>query len=164
MILYVFFEGIDTWTRLHARMVVMLPKFNRSAIACRKKHENLFKAYKEDKMTNGISGNARHENKIFDAMDEWWHQTRQVMKHVSATTASHEENQTNSTPDEVESLTTTIPTSPSTSKGKGNFQKRAIGIFEKMAENNTNLMKCFERNNELLQNLDNQFDHLINKL
>ena len=52
------------------------------------------------------------------------------MKHVSATTASHEKNQSNSTPDEVESLITTIPTPPSTSKGKGNFQERAIGIFE----------------------------------
>ena len=84
------------------------------------------------------------------------------MKHVLATTASHRENQRNLTPDEVKSLITTIPTLPSTSKGMGNFQERAIGIFEKM--NSTNLMKCFERNNELFQNLDNQFDRLINKL
>ena len=160
IVLCVFLEGIDTWTRLHARMVVMLPKFNQSATACR----NLFKTYKENKMTNGISRNARHESKFFDAMDEWRHQTGQVMKHVSDTTASHEENQSNSIPNEVESLTTTIPTPPSTSKGKGNFQEKAIRIFEKMAENSTNLMKCFERNNELLQNLDNQFDRLINKL
>ena len=97
MILCVFLEGIDTWTRIHARMVVMLPKFNRSATTCRKKHENLFKAYKEDKMENRISGNVRYESKFFDAMDEWWHQTGQVMKHVSAITASHEENQNNST-------------------------------------------------------------------
>ena len=164
MILYVFLEGIDTWTRLHVRMVVMLPKFNRSAIACRKKHENLFKVYKENKMANGISGNAHHESKFFDAMDEWWHQIRQIMKHVSATTVSHEENKSNSIRDEVESLITTIPTLPSILKDKGNFQKRAIGIFGKMAKNSTNLMKCFERNNELLQNLDNQFDCLINKL
>ena len=99
-----------------------------------------------------------------DAMNEWWHQAGQIMKHVSATTASNGENQSNSTPDEMKSLITTIPTPPSTSKGKENFQERAIGIFEKMAENSTNLIKCFERNNELLQNLDNQFDRLINKL
>ena len=164
MILCVFLERIDTWTRLHARIVVIFPKFIRSATACRRKHENLFKAYKEDKMANGISENAHHESKFFDAMDEWWHQTGQVMKHISATIASHEESQSNSIPDEVQSLTITIPTPPSTSKGKGNFQEKAIGVFEKMEENNTNLMKCFERNNELLQNLDNQFDRLINKL
>ena len=70
MILYIFLEGIDTWTRLHARMVVMLSIFNRSVTAYRKKHENLFKTYKEDKMTNGITRNACYENKFFDAMDE----------------------------------------------------------------------------------------------
>ena len=75
----VFLEGIYTWTRLHVRMVVMLPKFNQSATACRKKHENLFKAYNKDKMANGILGNAFHESKFFDAIDEWWHQTGQVM-------------------------------------------------------------------------------------
>ena len=150
MVLGVFLEEIDTWTRLHARMVVMLPKFNQSVTACRKKYENLFKAYNDDKMANGISRNAHHESKFFDAMDEWWHQIEQVMKHVSTTTASHGENQSNSILDEVESLTTTIPTPPSISKGKGNFQKRAIGIFEKMTEDSMNHMKCFERNNELL--------------
>ena len=141
MILCIFLEGIDTWIRLYARMVAMLPNLNQLATACRKKHENLFKAHKKDKTTNGISGNARHESKFFDAIDECCHQVGQVMKHVLATTTSHRENQNNSIPDEVESLTTTIPTPPSTSKGKGNFQKRAIGIFEKMAKNSTNLMK-----------------------
>ena len=64
MILCVFLEGIDTWTRLHARMIVILSKFNQSATTCKKKHENLFKAYKEDKIANGISMNARHESKF----------------------------------------------------------------------------------------------------
>ena len=55
------------------------------------------------------------------------------MKHVSVTTASYGKNQSNSTSDEVDSLTTTILTPPSTSKDKGNLQNRAIGIFKKMA-------------------------------
>ena len=85
------------------------------------------------------------------------------MKNVLATTANHGENQSNPTLDEVESLTTTIPTPPLPSKGKGNFQEKAIGIFEKMTESSTNLMRCFDRNNELFQNLDNQFDRPINR-
>ena len=80
-------------------------------------------------MVNRISRNACHESKFFEDMDEWWHQVGQVMKHVSATTVSNEENQSNSTLDEVENLTTTIPTPPSTSNGKVNFEERAIGIF-----------------------------------
>ena len=99
-----------------------------------KKYENLFKAYKEDKIINGISRNVHHESKSFDTMDKWWHQAKQAMKHVFATTTSYEENQSNLTPDEVESLITTIPTSLLTSEGKGNFQERFIGFFEKMAK------------------------------
>jgi len=48
--------GIDSWVKLHARMVVMLSKFNRIAVACCKKFMSIFYAYKEDKMANGISG------------------------------------------------------------------------------------------------------------
>ena len=96
-------------------------KFKRLATACRTKHESHSKTYKENKMANGISGNVHHESKFFEAIDEWWHQAGQVMKHVSASIASNGENQSNSTPDEVETLITTIPTPPSISKGKGNF-------------------------------------------
>jgi len=49
--------GIDSWVRLHARMVVILPKFNRTVVACHKKFKSIFYAYEEDKMANGISGN-----------------------------------------------------------------------------------------------------------
>jgi len=38
-------------------MIVMLPKFNRTTVACHKKFKVIFNAYKEDKMANGISGN-----------------------------------------------------------------------------------------------------------
>ena len=52
--------------RLHARMVVMLPKFNYIAMACHKKFKVIFYAYKEDKMANGISRNIRQESKFYD--------------------------------------------------------------------------------------------------
>jgi hypothetical protein len=67
-------------------MVVILSKFNRTSEACWKKFKNIFKAYKDDKMANGISSNDCHKSKFYDAMDEWWHQTGQVMRHVSAAT------------------------------------------------------------------------------
>jgi len=53
--------GIDSWVRLHARMVIMLPKFNQSTMACHKKFEIILDAYKEDKMANGIFSNNRQE-------------------------------------------------------------------------------------------------------
>lgn len=145
-------------------MVVMLPKFNRTAVACRKKFKSIFDEYKEDKMANGISGNNRQEGKFYEALDQWYHQAGQVMKHVSATTTDNVEFQSNSTPDVESTPTTTTTTSTPTSKGKHNFHDRAIDIFEKMAETSTGLMKHFERTNELLERVDYQFDRLINKL
>ena len=84
--------------------------------SCRKKHENLFKAYENDKLAKGILGNAHHESKFYKAMDEKWYQAGQMMKHILATIASYGKNQSNSTSDEVESLTTTMPTPLSISK------------------------------------------------
>jgi hypothetical protein len=155
--------GIDTWVRLHARMVIMLPKFNRTAVACRKKFKTIFDAYKEDKLANGISGNNRQEGKFYEALDEWYHQAGQVMKHVSATTTDNAQSQTNSVQENEGAQISTTITTP-TSKGKQHFHDRAIDIFEKMAETSTSLMKNFERTNELLQRVDYQFDRLINKL
>ena len=63
-------ERVDIWIRLHTRMVVILSKFNWMAVVCRKKHENIFKTYKDDKLANGILENACDESKFYEAMDE----------------------------------------------------------------------------------------------
>ena len=153
--------GIDTWVRLHARMVIMLPKFNRTAQACRKKFNQIFAAYKEDKLANGISCNNHQESKFYDALDQWYHQADQVFKHVSATTNDSAESPINFSP-EVDSAPLSTP--PSISKTNVHFHERSIEIFEKMAETSIGLMKFFERTNELLERVNHQFDRLINKL
>lgn len=61
--------GINTWLRFHATLLALQPKFNRTSLACKKKFTAIFKAYKEDKMANGISGNDRHESKYYEAMN-----------------------------------------------------------------------------------------------
>ena len=118
----------------------MLPKFNRTAQACRKKFNQIFVSYKENKLANGISGNNRQESKFFDALDQWYHQAGQIFKHVSATTNDSANFPTNSSP-EVDSAP--ISTPPSISKTRNNFQERSIEIFEKMVETNIGLMKIF---------------------
>jgi len=92
------------------------------------------------------------------------HPAGQIMKHVLATTTDNLQSQTNSAPDDVESAPTPTTISTPPSKGKQSFHDRTIDIFEKMPETNTCLMKNFERTNELLERVDHQFDHLINKL
>jgi len=39
---------------------------------------------KDDKITNGISSNDCHECPFYDALNSWWHQSGNVMKHISA--------------------------------------------------------------------------------
>jgi hypothetical protein len=124
------------------------------------KLNQIFVSYKEDKLANGISGNNRQESKFYDALDQWYHQTGQVFKHVSATTHDSVDFQTNSSP-KVDSAT--ISTTSSISKTKNNFQERSIEIFEKMAEIMIRLMNFFEKTNELLERVDHQFDRLVNK-
>ena len=66
----IFFAGMDTWIRLQARMLAAFPGFSRTTEGCRKKFENIFKSYKEDKLANSISGNNRHECKFYDSLDQ----------------------------------------------------------------------------------------------
>jgi len=46
--------------------------------------KNLFLIVKDDKITNGISSNDCHECPFYDALNSWWHQSGNVMKHISA--------------------------------------------------------------------------------
>ena len=131
---------IDTWVRLHTKMVIMLPKFIRTTQTCRKKFNQIFSAYKEDKLANGISGNNRQESKFYDALDQWYHQAGQVFKYVSTTTNDNADFPTNSSP-EVDNVP--ISTPPSISKTKIHFHEKLIEIFEKMTETSIGLMTFF---------------------
>jgi len=42
-------------------------------------------------IVNGILGNDHHECPFYDALDSWWHQNGNVMKHVSASTSEIDE-------------------------------------------------------------------------
>ena len=65
--------GIDPW----------IEQINRSM---QEKNNTLFKQYKVDKMANNVSGEGHHECKFYGSIDQWWHQTSTMMKHVSAST------------------------------------------------------------------------------
>ena len=44
---------------------------------------------------------------------------------------------------------------------KRNFQERCYGVFVQMAENNSVMVKNFEKINALLERVDRQMDRLI---
>lgn len=143
-----------------------IPGFSRTAEACRKKFEMVFKQYKEDKLANSISGNGRHECKFYDSIDHWWHQAGSVMKHVSATTMESTSVglQENSANEDVLQQVSTIQPEPSSASKKNKFQDQALHYFGKMVDNGVAMLDHFAKTNELLQKVDQQMDRLIEKL
>jgi hypothetical protein len=56
---------------------------NASPIVYKQKFNAIYKLYKDDKITNEILDNDHHECLFNDALDSWWHQNKNVMKHVN---------------------------------------------------------------------------------
>ena len=139
---------MDTWLKLHARLIAVIPRLNRTAEACKKKSNSLYKLYKEDKLVNGISGSDRRTCKFYDSFDQWWHQTGTVMKHVTAF-ANDSMNVEESTMDiQKDQNSNDIPistTTPAIKVDKKNFQEQCYGVFIKMAENSSVMVKNFEK-------------------
>ena len=74
---------MDTWLKLHARLIAVIPRLNRTVEACKKKFNSLYKLYKKVKLANGISGSDRLTCKFYNSFDQWWHWTGTIMKHMT---------------------------------------------------------------------------------
>jgi hypothetical protein len=116
-------------------MIVAILGFSRTAETCQKKFETVFKQYKEDKLTNSISGNDRHECKFYDLIDHWWHQASSVMKHVSAATMDNtsvggQENLTNANDDVLQPVSI-FQSEPSYASKKNKFQDQTLHYLVK---------------------------------
>jgi hypothetical protein len=154
---------VDVWLKLHARMVAVIHGLNRTAKTCKKKFNVLYKQYWLDKMTNEVSGSDRHECKFYDVFDQWWHQTSNVMKHVTASANGSTCIEDSTEKPEKEQISE--PTSTSSLKsGKKSFQEQIFGLFTQMVENSSVMVKNFEKTNALLERVDRQMDRLIDKL
>lgn len=83
---------VDTWLRLHARLLAVVLSLHRSAKNSKNKFNSSYKSYKEDKLANEILESDNFENftvtynKVLRLFNQWWHQTKTVMKHVMAST------------------------------------------------------------------------------
>jgi hypothetical protein len=53
-------------------------------MACNCKFFAISKQDKDDKIATQILSNHCHECSLYDALDGWWHQNENVMKHASA--------------------------------------------------------------------------------
>ena len=66
-----YYTCVVVWLKLHTRMVAVIPGLNRTAEACKKKFNVLYKQYRLDKMVNRVSGSDRHECKFYNTFDQW---------------------------------------------------------------------------------------------
>ena len=75
---------MNTWIKLHARMVSSLRNFEMTWLACKKKYKVLLIEYKNDKRSNEISGHERRECQYYEQMDMWNGQRASVINQMSA--------------------------------------------------------------------------------
>jgi hypothetical protein len=64
-------------------MLASILGFLRTLIVCKWKFNAIYKLYEDDKIANGILGNAHHECPFYDALDSCWHRSGNVMKDVN---------------------------------------------------------------------------------
>jgi hypothetical protein len=79
----VYFLGVDTWLKLHTQMLASIFRFLKTLITCKQKFNTIYKQYKDNKIVNKIASSDLHKCPFYDALDSWWHQNGNVMKHVS---------------------------------------------------------------------------------
>ena len=148
---------MDTWLKLHACLIAIKPELSRTAEACKNKFNNLYELYTEDKLANGISGSDRHACKFYDSFDQWWHQTRTVMKHVTTFANDSMSVEESTTDIKKDQNSNDIPISTTTlaiKVDKKNFQEQCYSVFIQMAKNSSVMVKNFEKTNALLEKVE----------
>jgi hypothetical protein len=69
--------------KLHIQMLVPIIDFSRTLIACKKNSMKFIDDIRITKLQNGISHNDWNKRPFYHTLDTLWHQSENVMKHVS---------------------------------------------------------------------------------
>jgi len=104
-------------------------------------------------------------------LDQWWHQARSVLKHVNATTMDNANIDAQNDDEEVGydasknmSHDGASQSKPSPPLPKNKFHDQALVYFGKMVDNGAAMLDHFAKTNELVGKIDQQMEHLIDKL
>ena len=154
------------WLKLHSRLLCLCPSFKKTPKACKSKFSEVFKAYKDDKQANSISGEARHTCKFYDAMDTWYHQNGAVMKHILASSTDNVETGCGSGEIKKEESEDSSKISSSTRKvsGKVTYQEKALDLISQLVVNSQDMAKSMQVASGFMSNLDKHIEKLIEKL
>jgi len=161
---YLVFARVNMWHKLHARLLSQIPALKKSSLAIKKKFNNLFKIYKEDKLANNISGESRHECKYYDLSEISFSKTGSVLKHVSVV-ANDLDMPAQDLVDKMDlgDSTDNTKNKSSTTKasGKAKSHDEALVLFGKMVQTSEGLLASFNCTTDVL---NKQMDKLIEKL
>jgi hypothetical protein len=159
---------MNTWIKLHARMVVGIRGFNRTWLSCKKKYKAILKEYRNDKRANEISGTDRKQDcRWFDEMDIW-NSTRASVKNAipASATERNEDLDSPSTPSTSPSspLSSQITSSaPKSQEKRKTNQEKMHGLLEQVISNSSTLISSFQQSTDLLKNMDKNFATLLEK-
>lgn len=154
------------WLKLHSRLLCLQPNFKKTPKACKSKFNDVYKAYKDDKQANSISGESRHTCKFYDAMDSWYHQNGSVLKHVSASSNDVPNDEGDAEEMKGESSEPTPPsaTKQGKSTGKMKYQESALELMGQLVVNSKDMAQSMKEANGFMSNLDKHIEKLIDKL
>ena len=133
---------------------------------CKSKFSEIFKAYKDDKQMNSISGEARHTCKFYDVMDTWYYQNRVAMKHISASSndngnigcGSHKIKK-----EEYEDTSKIFSSARKVSR-KITYWEKTLNLISQLVVNSQHMAKSMQVASEFMSNLDKHIEKLIEKL
>ena len=154
------------WLKLHSRLLCLCPNFKKTPKACKSKFSEVFKAYKDDKQANSISGETRHTCKFYDAMDTWYHQNGAVMKHISASSSDNGDIGGGSQEMKKENPEDNSKISSSARKvsGKIAYQEKALDLISQLVVNCQDMAKSMQVASGSMSNLNKHIEKLIEKL
>jgi hypothetical protein len=139
--------GVDNWSRLHTKLVLLCPDFKKDSEACRKKWSAIYNEYKEDKAMNLKSGAHRSEK------CRWYklvYDQANVMSHAHASAINPDGPAVTATSDV--NTTWPQPNGDSTSKAPepkrkdDMFMERCINVIE---DGSNRLIDSFKTSDEM---------------
>ena len=151
---------MDNWSRLHTRFVSLCPDFTKNSEACRKKWNDIYNDYKEDKANNLKSGSQRSEKcRWYLLVDEFMFDRANVASHAHSSAIN---------PDGPKgAATSNTKTNESVSKSP-KYKRKDEFVMERcmgeMRDTNKNLINSLKASDEMKMNLLMSIQQTMQKL
>lgn len=148
------------WLKFHSRFLCLCPNFKETSKACKSKFSEIFKAYKDDKQANSISWEAHHTNKFYDAIETWYYQNKDVMKHILTPSSDNVDIGCDSEEIKKEEYEETNKYVLSARNVFGNmiYQEKPFELISQLMINSQDMAKSMQVASKFMNNLDKHIE------